>query len=426
VNLPAVLFVVVAGFFLFKLPRQWAALPLLIGASYMTLGPSLDIGPLHFTVIRILVAIGVVRVMVRGERIGNEWHILDKLMVFWGLATIFSAVFHRDIAEALVFRLGLAYNGLGLYFLLRVFIQDTSDIFRICTMVLITLVPVAVEMVVESITTRNFFSFLGGVSEFCEIRGGKPRAQGPFAHSILAGTVGAVCLPMALAIWRRNRRLALIGLVATGTIIVCSRSSGPIMAAFFALFGVMLWKFRHRMRLIRWSLVLGILALAAVMNAPIYYILDRIDFTGNSTGWHRAYLMESALTHFSDWCLGGTDFTRDWTPNAGYNDDETDITNHYIRMAVWGGLPMLVLFVASLGTSFRRVGSALRSAPEAPDQEQFMIWCLGSILFSHAATMISVSYFDQSVFFLYLVLAAIGSLHIGPVNTALVDELLTT
>ena len=66
------------------------------------------------------------------------------------------------------------------------------------------------------------------------------------------------------------------------------------------------------------------------------------------------------------------------------------------------------------------------SDPEAPDQEQFLIWCLGSILFSHAATMISVSYFDQSVFFLYLVLAAIGSLRIGPRNTALVDELQTT
>ena len=39
-----------------------------------------------------------------------------------------------------------------------------------------------------------------------------------------------------------------------------------------------------------------------------------------------------------------------------------------------------------------------------------MVWALGASLFANAATMISVSYFDQSFVFLYLKLAAIGSL----------------
>jgi multidrug transporter EmrE-like cation transporter len=67
-----------------------------------------------------------------------------------------------------------------------------------------------------------------------------------------------------------------------------------------------------------------------------------------------------------------------------------------------------MLFVCVLIAGFISVGRALRLKENHPD-EQFLIWTLGAILFAHAATMISVSYFDQSIIFLYLVLAAIGS-----------------
>ena len=172
------------------------------------------------------------------------------------------------------------------------------------------------------------------------------------------------------------------------------------------------------MRLIRWSGVLMILALAMVMNAPVYYLLDRIDITGHSTGWHRAALIQGAISHVSDWWLAGTDYTRDWTPEAGFDENNTDITNYYIRMAVWGGLPMMLLFIGSLVTAFKMVSKALRAKRDAPFQEQFLLWTLGCILFGHVTAMLSVSYFDQSVFFLYFVLAAISTLQTVTVTEA--------
>lgn len=163
------------------------------------------------------------------------------------------------------------------------------------------------------------------------------------------------------------------------------------------------------MRAIRWGGVLAIIGLAMVMNAPIYFILDRIDLTGSSTGWHRAALMQGAISHVGDWWLGGTDYTRDWTPEAGYDENNTDITNHYIRMAVWGGLPMMLLFIGGLVIAFKMVSKALQVNKMAPVEEQYLIWTLGCILFGHVTAMFSVSYFDQSVFFLYLILAAIAA-----------------
>ena len=171
----------------------------------MTLGQQILIGPFHFTVIRILVAVGILRVVISKEQISGGWNSLDRMLVLWGACAIFSSVFHDDFSASLINRLGLVYETLGLYFLLRIFIQDTDDIVTVCKIVIILLIPIACEMLLEAITGRNSFSFLGGVSPYCEIRGGKIRAQGPFAGSIPAGTVGAVCLPMALLLWKKNR-----------------------------------------------------------------------------------------------------------------------------------------------------------------------------------------------------------------------------
>lgn len=406
----AVIFTLLAALFLLRLPRQWAPLPLLIGASYMTLGQGIELGPFHFTVIRILVAIGVLRVMAKKERIVGDWKGLDQMLVWFGVCAICSSVFHKDPSAALINRLGLAYDCLGLYFLLRIFIRDADSILILSRIVIIALIPIAIEMISETVTGGNAFSFLGGVPVASEIRDGKVRAQGPFAHSILAGTVGAVCMPMAILFWKKNRNLALLGLITTGTIVVTSRSSGPIMTAFIAIIGLALWKWRSYMRLIRWSAVLAIIGLNFLMNAPVYYLLARIDLTGSSTSWYRAALIESAFNHLNEWWLGGTDYTRHWmVTGAAWSSDQADITNNYIKMGVLGGLPLMLLFIGVMVAGFVSVGKALRLSLDAPVEKRFLIWTLGSILFGHAATMLSVSYFDQSVVFLYLVLAAIGS-----------------
>jgi hypothetical protein len=95
---------------------------------------------------------------------------------------------------------------------------------------------------------------------------------------------------------------------------------------------------------------------------------------------------------------------------AAWNEDHADITNHYIKIGVVGGLPLMLVFICILTRGFNCAGRALRLKQGKP-HEQGVIWILGSILFAHAATMISVSYFDQSVVFLYLVLAGIGSVY---------------
>jgi hypothetical protein len=406
----AVAFVVINAIALVVLPRRWAPLPLLVGACYMTLGSGVEIGPFHFQVIRILVAVGVARVIIRGERLADKMNRLDWLMVTWATWALISSLFHKEVSQVFVNRLGLVYNGCGIYFLLRVFCRSLKDVVGLCGIIAILLIPLSIVMVSEQVTGRNIFSVLGGVEELSEVRHGRIRAQGPFAHSILAGTVGAVCLPLMIGLWRQHRKTAIAGMAACLSIVLASASSGPILSTLFGIGALLMWHSRNQMRLVRWVAVLGYIGLDLIMNAPAYYLIARIDLTGSSTGWHRAALIDSAIQHISEWWMAGTDVTRHWMPyGVAWSEDQADITNYYLNMGVWGGLPLMLLFITVLATAFSFIGRTLREMPKLSSQSQFMIWALGASLFAHSATSISVTYFDQSVVFIYLTLALIGS-----------------
>jgi hypothetical protein len=150
------------------------------------------------------------------------------------------------------------------------------------------------------------------------------------------------------------------------------------------------------------------------MKAPAYYLMGRVPLVPGSTGWHRARLIESAISHLSEWWVAGTDYTRHWMPSGvSWSPDHADITNHYIMMGIWGGLPLMLMFIIIIAKGFSYVGQILRTISDERLNTRFIIWALGASLFANAATMISVSYFDQSFLFLYLTIASIGSARSG-------------
>jgi hypothetical protein len=403
VNESALIFTLINCALLLIVPRRWAHFPLLLGALYMSTNQTI-------TAMRLLIAVGLVRAMVRGERIQEGAGLLDRLILLWAALAVLSGFFHKDVSAALVARLGLAYNCVGIYWLMRIYITEPDDFFRVARTLLLLLVPLALEMTQEWATGTNLFESLGGVSAQ-EIRNGRLRAQGPFGHAILAGTAGAVCLPLAMLFWHRNRRIALIGSGAAAVMIVTSGSSGPIMTAGAALGGLVMWRQRQKLRLVRWGAAMAIVVLATIMNDPVYYLLARIDLVGGSTGYFRAALIDSALSHFGEWWLVGTDYTRHWMPTGiPANEAHTDITNYYILMGVIGGLPLMLLFIWILGAGFATVGRTLKLMQDEPVEHQFLFWTLGAVLFGHSVTLLTIPYFDQTIIFLYFLLASISSL----------------
>jgi len=393
------------------LPRRWAPLPLLIGACYITRNQLIEVGPLHFTSVRILILAGLVRIIIRGGTLVGRMNVLDSMVLVWAVWMLLSSSFHENSSATLITRLGETYDACGFYFLIRVFCQQREDVVGLCRLLAFILVPIAIEMIYEKVTDNNLFYLLGGTSLPHYIRQGHIRAQGPFAHAINGGTVGAVCLPLMILLWQSHRKVAVSGIVACLVIIFTSASSGPIISGMAAIAALLMWNYRHLTRATRWTAVGVYVLLDLVMKDPAYYIIARIDLAGGSASWHRARLIQAAIEHLPEWWLVGTDYTRHWMPTGvSWHPNHTDITNQYILMGVMGGLPLMVLFIAILVGGFSLVGQAVRQMSESSRHSRFVMWAIGASLFAHATTFISVAYFDQTVVFLYLTLGAIGSL----------------
>ena len=412
-NVFGFVFALVMSLLLLTLPRNWAPLPLLVGMAYIVREQQLEIGPLHFPVVRILIAVGLLRVIAKGEQVVGGMNSLDRAFRLWTIWNICSIAFHST--NVWVFRLGILYDTVGTYYLFRVFVRGLDDVRTVFKMLCLILLPLAATMLVEKLKGINPLSFIGFGPPDVTVTNGHFRATGAFGHPILAGTAGAVCVPMAIYYWRENRQLALAGIVAFFGIVFASGSSGPIMATLASLGAVALWKIRDRLSAIRWLVILLLIVLSFIMSDPVYFLMARIDITGGSTGYFRAQLIRSTIDHFSEWWLAGTDYTRHWMASGiAADENHTDMTNYFVQMGVWGGLPLVLLFVGVLYSAFTRVGKALKAAADKPVRDRFLIWVLGSILFSHTTTFMSISYFDQTVVLLSLALALISALQVRP------------
>ena len=405
----ALALLVFASVALMLAPRRWVLLPLLAVACYAPAYLDMSIGIFTLTAVRLLVAIGVMRAAIRGERPRGPINGLDRAMLLWAIWLIVSASLHDDPLGALKFRLGMAYDSLGLYLLVRCYCRSGAELIDLLRITSLLLAGLALAVAYEKLTGTNPFSALGGVDPTSQIRGGNVRAQGPFGHPILAGTVGAVCLPLMLSLWRIDRKASLVGLAACVVIMVSAASSGPILSGAAGLFALWVWRYRRQVRVFQTLAILAYVLLDLVMKDPAYFLVARIDLAGGSTSWYRARLIQSAFEHLPEWWIAGTDYTYHWMGIAvPWSTRHTDITSHYIQMGVWGGLPLLLLFVLILAKGFRGVARKSASLDASPAY-QFTLWAMGSSLFAFAVTGLSVSFFDQSITFLYLTLGVIAS-----------------
>jgi hypothetical protein len=395
------------GMLLLCVPRRHALLPVIVLICFETMGQRVMIAGLNFTMIRLLLLFGVVRVVLRREvKLGGTTPI-DRAMLWWVLSSIVTYTLLWRTRDALVNRLGMAYDALGLLFLFRVLVRDLDDMgmairhFARCSVIL------AACMLYEKFTAHNPFAALGGVEPITVVRDGTLRCQGPFAHPILAGTFGGSLVPLFLGL-RAQRRgdglLVMVGLAAALTIVVCAGSSGPLVALMIALLGWSLFFMRENMAVVRRALLFTVIALHLVMSAPVWFLLGRMTVFDGSTGYHRSILVDHAIHHFPDWALIGIYSTANW----GFH--MFDVTNNYVLQAVQGGLVTLILFLLVIVRGFSAAGAAVKRWGDGQRAEQKLAWALGCALLFHCVNYVSVVYFDQNIVCWYLLLGMLATI----------------
>src|SRR3981081_2165233 len=175
-NISGFIFTVITSAMLLRMPRNWAALPLLIGAVYITKGQQLEIGPMHFPAMRILIAIGLLRTASRRERISGGINTLDKIGILWTIWNVCCIPFHEP--DVMIFRLGILFDIVGAYYLFRVFLRGLGDIRTVFKMVCLLFIPLAATMLVERFAGFNLLSLIEFAPAEVITTNGHFRAQG--------------------------------------------------------------------------------------------------------------------------------------------------------------------------------------------------------------------------------------------------------
>lgn len=413
INWIALVALLILAYLIWSLPRRLAICPLLIMTCLMPLGQRLVIFGLNFYLFRLMLLVGAFRIVAKGELRQLVVTGTDKIFICWILVSVVFGTLAKPSMELLINRLGDAYNAVGCYFFVRCVLVDFEDfVTSVRTLAWLSL-PLAGFMLVEKVTGHNPFSLFGGVPDLTPVRDGHIRSQGAFRHAILAGTFGATQWPLFVALWffrREYRRLAFGAAMACLVIAASASSSGALMALAAGMAGMAMWKFRAFLKVLRRVAIFGLIVLALVMKAPVWYLFDRLGSIIGGTGWYRSFLIDQTIAHFNEWWLFGTTYTAHWAPSGEVTPGDPnmmDITNHYIVQGVSGGMLKLILFLAIIVASFKSVGRWLEVEDTEPPA-QLLVWSAGVSLFAHCLSFVSATYFDQIVVVWYWILALIS------------------
>lgn len=395
---------------IFVLPRRYLIIPLLSILFFFPLGQQVLIGGLHFFVYRFLILAFAARMLaarfsspagIFGDRLSS----MDVIFTLWAVFRASAVMLLFQQTGAVINQVAFLLDVIGGYFIFRFLIRDDEDIYRtIRTFAVITFV-IGGCMLYEKLFMVNVFGLLGGVSEVPDVRLGSARAQGPFEHSLLAGTFGATFLPLFFLLWKsgQSKVLAILGMIGSTLMTMTSASSTPMLAYYAGILGILCWPLRKHLRLVRWGMVTVLVGLHLVMKAPVWFLIQRVDVVGGSSGYHRAMLVNDFIMHFSDWWLIGT------KDNPAWGSNMWDLCNQYVAEGQTGGLITFICFVTMICMCFSKIGTA-RKAVEGDSAKEWYFWLLGSTLFAHVVAYFGISYFDQTRFawfaFLAIVLAA--------------------
>ena len=387
---------------MFVLPRRYAMVPFLVAGLLLPLAITFVVAGFHFNAFRVLILAGWVRVFARREARFGRINSLDKVLLGWAL---YSAITFCLLwgSAAVGNRLGFLYTTLGSYFLLRFLIRDKADVLRMVKTLAVVFAVLAPFLIWEHVTGKNALSILGA-PELSGVRNGEVRAQGPFLHPIICGTLGAMMLAPFVALWWQggwNRLTAVIGVLSSVTLTIVTSSSTPVMTFAAGLLGLLLWPARRNLRWLRWGFVAALVSIHFLMKAPVWFLIAHVGGVTGGSGWHRATLIDTFIQHFGEWWLYGTRNNADW----GYY--MWDVDNAFVSSGLQGGLLTFLLFIAVFVYSFKLIGNARRKA-ERSARDARLIWAIGCALFANAIAFFGIFYFDQSILAWYGLLAMIS------------------
>ncbi len=395
-----ILITVLLATLLLVLPKKYFLLPFILAACFVPADQRVIIFELDFTPLRLLVLVGFLRTILLGERLTFKWNRFDKLVLAWAICGAFIYIIQWADMSALIYKCGVLFDVIGLYWLFRINIRSWGDIKLVTKMFAVCSIVLAVFVGLEWITGRNPFEVLGRVRTY--LREGRYRCEASFPHSIMLGLFWATMVPLFIGFARQDKHKLLFwsAVGASVFMVAATASSTPVLTLLVVLILLCVYKWRQYTAPVAWGILASLVALHIVMEAPVWHLISRISVIGGSTGWHRFILIDRAISHFGEWAFLGCRSTAHWGWGL------SDITNQYVLEGVRGGFITLALFSVMIYMALRTL---IRLATQNQEHKQrFLVWCLFVAILGHCVSFFGVSYFGQIMMWWYMTLAIVS------------------
>jgi hypothetical protein len=355
---------------------------------------------LEFTLLRLLVLFGFLRLILRRENCVILWNSFDKLILSWAMIGSLVYMLQQATFGAIINRCGFLFDSLGMYWLFRQVIRDWEDVYRAVKIFAVFAILTAPLIALEKLQESSFFSLFGPVS--AAFHRGRFRAAGPFPHFIMMGCFWALVLPFFYARIKavKENMLYWIACFSSLTSVYFSASSTSIMTVVAIIISWLLYNYRVHGKTIFKMTCCILLLLHLIMKAPVWHLISRVDILSGSTGWHRFFLFDNFVNHITEWLFLGTTSTSHW----GYGQE--DITNQFVMEGVRGGMITLMLFIMIIYRAVKIPGNF--SLGNITPEVKWMSWGLCVAMLGHFTTFWGVSYFGQINMLLYFSFVLVG------------------
>jgi hypothetical protein len=303
-------------------------------------------------------------------RRGFRWTKLDTLII--AANAVYMLAFGCNHADSLVagikYQSGVMVDTTFAYFSARLIINNRAVLIHFVKGAATILVVMALLGAYEAVTTKSPYNGLMKyyfyadrrpvMSKFedqevfighgQEERYGFFRAQGPHGHPIIFGASFALLLPLVWKLFYHTRwkslRAPVCGVIVVGG--ASSVSSTPFTGLFAALAGLAFERFKRWGKHLFVLFILSCVFLEFYTGRPHFYyvFLGRMSLQPG-TGYDRGRLIDAAIKHLPEYWLIGYGGEPGWGREVSYTD-YTDVTVHYVALAVMYGVFGLLAYLA--------------------------------------------------------------------------------